>query len=120
MPRQFAGRDQDRIEAHVADRRHGAIGQPDFRRRRDALFLPFGDRPGRVVQFRAGLYFDENQRVAAGGDDIDFAERAFPTPRQDPVAMRDQPGGGAALGGNAEVKGNDPLGTCLLYTSRCV
>jgi hypothetical protein len=37
------------------------------------------------------FYFDENQGVTPGGDDIDFAERAFPAPRQNAIAMHDQP-----------------------------
>jgi hypothetical protein len=31
VARQFAGRDQDGVEAHVANGRHGVSGKPDFR-----------------------------------------------------------------------------------------
>ena len=37
-------------------------------------------------------------------DDVDLAERAFPAPRQDAVAVRDQPGRRAALRRNAEAE----------------
>ena len=78
MPRHFAGRDKDRIEAHIANGRHRIGGKPDFRRRRDPLLLPLGNGFGRVVQCRARLDLHKNQRAAAGSDDVDLAERAFP------------------------------------------
>lgn len=104
MPRQFSGRDQNTIETHIANGRHRIGGEPNFRRRRDALLLPVGDGFGRIVQCRARFHLDENQRVAAGGDDVDFAKRAFPAPRQNTVAMRDQPGRCAAFRRNAEAE----------------
>ena len=58
---------------------------------------------------RARLHFDEDQQMAAGGDDVDFAERAFPAPRQNAIAFADQPGGGAAFGGKAEAEGRHSL-----------
>ena len=42
-------------------------------------------------------------------DDVDFAERRFPTPRQNAEALGDQKRGGAALGRNAELKRDLPL-----------
>ena len=81
MARQLAGRDQDRIETDIADRRLWVTGKPGFRRRGDAPLLPFGDRLRRFVEARARFHLDENQRMTAGGDDVDLAERAFPAPR---------------------------------------
>src|SRR6185437_7607091 len=51
--------------------------------------------------------------MAPRGDDIDLAEWAFPAPRQDPIAVRDQPGGGAALGRDAKTEGRNFFWTRL-------
>ena len=104
MARQFAGRDQDRIEAHIADRRLRISRKPGFRRRGDALLLPLADRLRRLVECRARLHLDEDQQAAARRDNVDLAARALPAPRQNAVAVRDQPGRGAAFGGYAEAE----------------
>ena len=112
MARQAAGRYQDRVEMDIADRRDGIGGQPDFCCRGDALLLPLGHRIRRALQRRARLHLDEDQRVTPRRDYVDLAERAFPAPRQDAIAVRDQLCRRAAVGGNAEAEGRLPFGAC--------
>ena len=66
-----------------------------------------GHRFRRVVDALARLDLDEDERVAAPGDDVDLAERRLPAPRRDAVALGDEEHGRAALRGEAELECRD-------------
>ena len=76
---------------------------------------PFGHGFRGVVCAFARLDLDEHQRPAAARDDIDFAERGFPAPGHDPVALGDQQHGGAAFRGKPKPKRRDALGARGLF-----
>ena len=99
-------RDQHHVEAHVAVHVVRVSGEPGFRRRDDPALLPHDHGFGRIVEPLARLDLDEDQRSAPPRHDIDLADRALPAPRHDAVALRDQEGGGAALGREAEREGD--------------
>ena len=103
MPRQLAGRDQNCIKGDVADRRLRVGAEPDFRCRHDALLLPGRDGLSRLIEAGPRFHLDENQQMAARGDDVDFAERTFTAPRQNAETVRDEPGG-AAFRRNADAE----------------
>ena len=105
VARQLARRDQHRVEADVANRR-----RPDARR---ARLRP----PRRCARCWRGITDSAASSSVARAftstktsscrrarDDVDFADRAFPAPRQDAEALGDQQSGGAALRRNAELK----------------
>lgn len=77
MPRQLAGRDQNRVKTDIANSSIGIGGEPDFRRCRDPLLLPLGDRFCCAIERRPRFHFDEYQRVAARGDDVDLTSGLF-------------------------------------------
>src|SRR6476619_89164 len=76
----------------------------------DAQALAWGHRPGGIVEVRARLDLDEDQQVAAAGDDVDLAHRAAPAPRQDAKALDDQECGRSALGRKAGAECDLALG----------
>ena len=90
--------DQDGVEAQVLNVGLRIIREPDFRRGCDAPLRARRDRLRGVVERGARFHFDEDQRLAAAGDDVDLAERAFQAPRQNAIALGDELCGGAALG----------------------
>src|SRR5215470_6559505 len=90
MTRNPARCDQDGIEAHVADAVIGISRKPSRGSGDNAQTLAVGDRPGRIVQSIARLHLDEYQQASASRDDIDFSDRALPTPRQDAKALGDE------------------------------
>ena len=55
------------------------------------------------------LHLHGNDDPPVKSDNVDLAERTFPAPCQDAVAVRDQPGGGTAFGRKPEAEGNLPL-----------
>ena len=63
MARQFAGRHQDGVEAHVSYARLRKGGKPGLRRGGDAAALLFGHRFGGVVERGARLDLDKDQQV---------------------------------------------------------
>src|SRR5215510_3336377 len=98
MPRNAARRHQHGIETDIADAIIGVSRQPRLGGGGDAQALAIGDRPRGVVQCFAGLDLDEHQQASAAGDDVDFADRALPTPRQDAKAFGDEKRRRPALG----------------------
>src|SRR6266700_5923059 len=87
MTRNTARRHQHGIEADIADAIIGVSRQPRLGGGGDAQALAIGDRPCGVVQLVSGLDLDAHQQASAAGDDVDFADRAPPTPRQDAEAL---------------------------------
>src|SRR6516164_9375123 len=98
MMRNTARRHQHGIEADIADAIIGVSRQPRLGGGGDAQALAISDRPCGVVQSLAGLDLDEHQQASAAGDDVDFADRALPTPRQDAKAFGDEKRRRPALG----------------------
>ncbi len=114
MPRNFPRRHQYRIETDVEDSFIGICGQPGFGSGRNPPPLTFVDRFRGFIKAGARFYFRENQKRAAARNDVDFAARASPSPRENAESLRDQESGGAAFGGNADPKGRLPLGSRYL------
>jgi hypothetical protein len=81
--------------------------RPRFRRRRNARALPFTDSFGRGIERCARLHLDEYNKLVPTRDDVDFAARAFPAPRQNAIALGDEIGDGAAFRRNADAKRGD-------------
>ena len=87
----------------------GVMGKPEFGRGDDAALASLGHRLGGVIDAFARLDLDEHQRAATARHDIDLAERGFPTPRHDAIALGDQQHGGAAFRGKPEPKSRHAL-----------
>src|SRR5215467_13605974 len=98
MPRNASRRHQHGIETDIADAIISVSRQPRFGGGGDAQALAIGNRPRGIVQSLAGLDLDEHQEASAAGDDVDFADRALPTPRQDAKAFGDEKRRRPALG----------------------
>ena len=111
MPWNPARRHQDGVEANIADTAVGIAGQPCFGGGGDAQALAVGDRPGRIVESFARLDLDKDQQGSAAGDDIDFPDRALPTPSENAEAFSDEKRCRAAFGGNAGSERDLALGT---------
>ena len=110
MGRQPLRRNENNIETQLEIRMLGMRHQPDFGCRNDALLLLRGHCIGGIVQGCAGFDFDEREEIASPGDDIDFAMRGAKAPRENAVALCDQPGRSAAFGGEAGLKRRDAFG----------
>jgi hypothetical protein len=78
----FARRHHDHVEADIAFAVIRVMREPEFGRADNALLTPLGHRFHGLFGRGARFDFDKDQGVAAAGDDIDFAERGFPAPRQ--------------------------------------
>src|SRR5207253_4433051 len=83
MPRKTPRGDQDGIKTDIADAVISISCEPSLGSGGNAQTLAIGDRPGGVVQSVTRLDLDEYQQGSASRDDVDFADRAAPTPRQD-------------------------------------
>ena len=82
------------LRALVVDPAGDLLGQGG----NDTLLLAPSDRFRRVGEPLARLDLDEHQQASAAGDDVDFADRALPTPRQDAKAFGDEKRRRPALG----------------------
>ena len=92
MPRQLARRHQDDVEADEALRVIGVGGEPEFGGGDDALLASLGHRFRRRVEGFARLDLDEDQIAAPPRYDVDLADRGFPAPRRDPMAVAGRSG----------------------------
>ena len=90
--------DQDGIKTDIADAVISISREPSLCSGDDTQTLAIGDRPGGVVQLVTRLDLDEYQQRPASCDDIDLADRAAPTPRQDAKAFGDEKRRRPALG----------------------
>src|SRR6185437_12092429 len=90
VPRHLAGRDQNRIEAEIADCRIRVGGEPDPGCRGDATLLADQQRFRGGVERVARLDLDKNQQVSPARDDIDFAGRRLPAPCQNAETFGDE------------------------------
>ena len=105
MTRQAPRRDQDGIEAHIADALIGIARKPGLGGRNDALPLPRGDRPFGIRELLTCLDLNKDQKPPATGDQIDLAGRAFPATRQNAEALGHEQGCCPAFARGAGAKG---------------
>src|SRR5919197_4975565 len=110
MARNTPRRHQHRIETDIADTRVGESRQPSLSGCDDAQALAISDRPSGVVQLFACLDLDEQQQASAARDNVDFADRALPPPRQDAEAFGDEERRRPAFGRNTGAKCDLTLG----------
>ena len=100
---------QHDVETQLEFAMFGMRHQPRLCRIDDAPLLARRHRIGGLLETGAGLDLDKDHEVAAAGDQVDLAKRRAKTPGQDPIALGDQIGRGAHLGGNAGSKCREPL-----------
>jgi hypothetical protein len=72
--------------------------EPHFRGGGNSPALMLIDRLRRFIKAGAGLHFSKDQKLTSACDDIDFAQRASPAPRENAESPWDQKSGGAAFG----------------------
>src|SRR5436309_11241560 len=104
MPRKPPRCDQDGIKTDIADAVIIISREPSLGSGGNAQTLTIGDRPCGVVQLITRLDLDEYQQGSASRYDIDFTDRAAPTPRQDAKAFGDEKRRRSAFGGNTRPK----------------
>jgi hypothetical protein len=80
--RDFARRHHDHVETDVALAVIRTMREPELGGGSDALLAALGHGFHGLFERGAGFDLDKDQGVTAAGDDIDFAERGFPAPRQ--------------------------------------
>src|ERR1700761_693492 len=97
MARQAPRRNQDRVKTQLEFRMFGMRGKPGLRRIDDAGLLPRRDGEGGVVKRGARLDLDKGEQVAPSHDQIDLAMRRAEALGENPVALGEQEGGGAAF-----------------------
>src|SRR5262249_31111716 len=85
--------------------------EPRFGGGDDALPLPRQDGLRGVVQGRPRLHFDEHQQPAPPCHDVELADRALPSPRQNAVALGDEIGSGATFRRETQPERSDTFGT---------
>jgi len=98
MARNLARRHQDCIETDITNHVVRICREPYFGSGSNPPALPLADRFCGLIETGAGFHFGEDQKVAAAGDDIDFAKRASPPPSENAESLCDQESGGAAFG----------------------
>ena len=104
MARNFARRHQNRIESNIANRVVWICCEPNFSGGRDAPALPAVDRFGSFIETGTRLHLGEHEELTPARNNIDFAEWASPSSRQNTESLRDQEGGSAAFGRNTDPK----------------
>ena len=104
MTRQAAWDDENGVDAHVIAVAQEALGKA-FSGDRDPAQAIGVERESCRVFGRPRFDFDERQRVAATGNDIDFAAGDARAPGEDPPAVQTKPPGGEGLGAAATLFG---------------
>ena len=107
VARQAPGRDGDEIEAHGAagELAAAAAGRPR-RRGRSAPAAAAAGRPAHRSGAHAPLDLDEDQKIAAPGDEVDLAHRGGVAAGQDAIAAQpQQPGGQRSRRGGPRARG---------------
>src|SRR5713101_5742894 len=110
MPRPSPWRDQDDVETDIPRHIVWVFGEPRFCRRDDPSLRAWGDGFGRVIEPFTRLDLDEDQQVAAPGNDIDFAHAGAKAARDHAIAFDEQQRGRLAFRRHAETKGCLPPG----------
>ena len=110
MARHHARREDDNIETDFAIGAIGVSRPPQFGGADDTALAAVGHRLHRLLDAIARLDLDEDQDAAPAGNDVDFAERRFPTPREDAVGLGDQKQRRAAFRRKAERKASTRSG----------
>lgn len=91
-----AGHDEDGIDANVVAGAGVARRQP-LRRHRDTPQAMLVEAPRRCILVGPLLHFDEGDRPAAPGDEVDFATGDARAAVEDAPAVEAQPPGGEAF-----------------------
>jgi hypothetical protein len=118
MPRPSPWRDQDDVETDIPRHIVRVFRKPRFRRRDDPSLRTRGDGFGRVIQPFARLDLDEDQQIAAPGNDIDFAHAGAKAARDDAIAFDEQQRRRLAFRRQAEAKGGLPPGADTVFCRR--
>src|SRR5262249_7802330 len=111
-------RHQHGVEADVLDTRIGKPREPCLGCGNDAGALTVGDRPGRIIEVLARLYFDEDQERTPARDDVDLAHAAAPAPRQDAKPLGQEKRRRAALRRDAGAERDLAFGAWTLHRRR--
>ena len=98
MPRNFTRRYQDRVETDIADKFIRIRCKPYFSSGRNPSALALVDRFRSLIKAGTCFHLCKHQKPTPARDDVDFAERASPAPRQNAESLRDQESGGPAFG----------------------
>lgn len=91
------GHDEDRVEAQFVLAITRVARKPVLGCIYDAIGLRVPDRGLGFVEGGAALHLDKGEARAAGGDDVDLAERRSMAPCEDPVTFGDEECGGEAF-----------------------
>ena len=94
MAGDFAGHDQDRVEADRTFHGVRVRGKPVLGGVDDVRLLARGQRLGRGIETLARFHLDEDQRAAPARNDVDLADRRFEAARDDAVALGQEKGRG--------------------------
>jgi len=98
MPRNFTRRYQDSVETDIADKIVRICCEPYFGSGRNPPALALVDRFRSLIKAGTCFHLRKHQKLTSACDDVDFAERASPAPRQNAESLRDQESCGPAFG----------------------
>jgi hypothetical protein len=104
MARNSARRHQERIETDITNRFIWICREPYFGGSGNSSTLPLMNGFRSLIKAGARFYFSEDQKVTPSRDNVDFAERASPTPRQNAKSLCDQESGSTAFGRDTHPK----------------